>query len=57
VVAPPVLIKDCVILAPMAIFDFYWSHVGFMGHGKPSIPVATLSSRTSLLRGGLLEEE
>jgi hypothetical protein len=57
VVAPPVLIKDCVILAPMANFDFYWSHVGFMGHGKPSIPVATLSSRTSLLRGGLLEEE
>jgi hypothetical protein len=57
VVAPLVLIKDCVVLAPMANFDFYWRHVGFMGHDKPSIPVATLSSRTSLLRGGLLEGE
>jgi hypothetical protein len=57
VVATLVLIKDCVVLAPMANFDFYWPHVGFMGHDKPSIPVATLSSRTSLLRGGLLEGE
>jgi hypothetical protein len=30
---------------------------GFMGPDKPSSPVTTLSNRTSLLRGGLLEGE
>jgi hypothetical protein len=29
----------------------------FMGPGKPTIPVTTLSNRTSLLRSGLLEGE
>jgi hypothetical protein len=57
VVAPPVSIKDCTILAPMASFDLYWPHVRFMGPDKPSSPVTTLSNRTSLLGGGLLEEE
>jgi hypothetical protein len=52
-----VSIKYRVVLAPMARFDLYWPHVGFMGTGKPSSPVTTLSNRTSLLHGGLLEGE
>jgi hypothetical protein len=48
-------IKDHVILAPMASLDLYWSHVMFMGPGKPCSPVTTLLNCPSLLRGGLLE--
>jgi hypothetical protein len=57
VVAPPVLIKDRVILISMVSFDLYRPHVGFMGTSKPSSPVTTLSNRPSLLRGDLLEGE
>jgi hypothetical protein len=57
VVAPLVSIKLRIILALMARFDLYWPHVKFMSPGKPSRPVTTLSNRTSLLQGGLLEGE
>jgi hypothetical protein len=50
-------IKDCIILALMASFDLYWPHDGFVGHGKPSSLVTTLSNRPSLLWCGLLEGE
>jgi hypothetical protein len=52
-----VSIKDRVVLAPIASFDLYRSHVGFMGLGKPSSSVTTLLNCLSLLRGGLLEGE
>jgi hypothetical protein len=58
VVAPPVPIKEHVILAPMVpSFNLYWPHVGYMGPGKPNSTATTLSSRPSLLWGGLLEGE
>jgi hypothetical protein len=50
-------LRTASFLAPMASFDLYWPHIGFYGARKPSSPVTTLSNRTSLLRGGLLEGE
>jgi hypothetical protein len=38
-------IKDCIVLASMACFDCTDHILGFMGLGKPSSPVTTLSSR------------
>jgi hypothetical protein len=35
----------------------YWPHVGFIGPGKPSSLVTTLSNYTSLLQGGLWKGE
>jgi hypothetical protein len=36
-------------------FDLYWLHIEFMGPGKPSSPVTTLSNHPSQLWGGSLE--
>jgi hypothetical protein len=52
-----VSINDRVVLAQWISFDLYRLHVRFMGSGKPSSPVTTLSNRTSLLQGVLLEGE
>jgi hypothetical protein len=46
-----VSIEDRVVLALMASFELCTDRIlGFMGYGKPSSFVTTLSSRTSLLR-------
>jgi hypothetical protein len=51
-----VSIKDHFILATVGKLWFCTDcMLGFMGSGKPSSLVITLSNRTSLLRGGLME--